>query len=113
MILKPALQKSLFVMVTVWVMLICCLAIYGYIVYDYMHYKWVYNLPDSDYLINRLRNGSYIKPALYFLTVFGLFIRNYKGWIMTLLMPYTMILYTLAELIGLTEIWQQLSLSLL
>ncbi|AHM59242.1 hypothetical protein D770_04875 [Flammeovirgaceae bacterium 311] len=52
-----------------------------------------------------LRIGMLIEPILLLIMVLGLIIRKYTGWILALLLPSIILIYTIANLLGLVDFW--------
>lgn len=58
-----------------------------------------------DFYFERIQEGMFIEPLLLILMVVGLLIKNYSGWILTLLLPSVILIYTIAYLLGLVDFW--------
>ena len=76
--------------------------------YEYLDSRYWFGY-DYDSKINfyleRLQEGMFVEPILLFLMVAGLIIRKYSGWILTLLLPFLILLYTIGNLLGLVDFW--------
>ncbi|AHM63378.1 hypothetical protein D770_25665 [Flammeovirgaceae bacterium 311] len=76
--------------------------------YEYLERRYLFGqLYDNkfDFYIERLQEGMFLEPMLLILMVAGLIKRKYVGWVFTLIIPTVVLIYTIANLLGLVDFW--------